>query len=440
MVAFDRVVLINLERRPDRLERFRTRQAEAGWRLGEPEVFRAIDGNRVGVPPHFVSGGGAWGCLRSHVAVLERAVMDRVNTLLVFEDDVTWKADDGWDRLGAFLASVPPAWDQLMLGGQHMAPPVPVEGRPGVVRCVNCQRTHAYALRGGALRDLLKVWYGCNRHIDHVMGPWQGGREVYAPERFVFGQSEGKSDINGANNPPKFWTPPSGQPVVVHLSAPREVVAELRGRGFHTGYTRHGDTDLDAGLVALAEAPEASRPGLLRRWLDVILWEVASAEGQVACVWHPAVSAEMVRSLRVGEVVEVKGGSAAECLAQLPSGVRLRENYAATHVVHLTCPRDVAEALSGRGWHRGYWRDELTGLDNGLRRIAGAAGQKRAVALSAWVGELAREAAALSGGVVCVWHPEVTPEELAAAAGGRKVVRVEGATVAECLRAFAEGR
>ena len=106
VTIFDRVVLINLRRRPDRLAAFRRLQAEKGWRLPEPELFEAIDGGKVGEPTYYVAGGGAWGCLRSHVSILERAVMDDVASLLVFEDDVPGH-DDAWDRLYRFLSAVP---------------------------------------------------------------------------------------------------------------------------------------------------------------------------------------------------------------------------------------------------------------------------------------------------------------------------------------------
>lgn len=439
---FDRVVLINLKRRPDRLEAFRARQKEAGWELPEPTVFEAVDGSKVGVPTYFQSGGGAWGCCRSHVRVCEQAVMDGVESLLVFEDDVTWKADEGgrsaWEQLRRFMAAVPADWEQLMLGGQHLQPALPTPA-PGVVRCTNCQRTHAYAVRGKAIKDLLGLWYPANRHIDHVMGPWQKDRKVYAPERFVFGQAEGKSDINGRHNPAKFWVPPAAGELLVHLDAPKEVAERLRGMGFHTGYTRDPDTGYDKGLESAANASGPVRKHLLRKWVDTVLWEVASAEGQVACVWHPKVKPAELAAVHRGRLVEVRGATAEECLAQLPSGVRLKDNYAATHVVHLSAEREVAEALRGHGFHMGNWRDEVTGYDNGLRQAV-TMRRGRPERIARWVDEVSREAQAMTHGVACCWHHEITPEELAACAGGRKVVPVSGSSVGECLEAFRRSR
>ena len=60
---YTRCYFINLKRRPDRLENFRRLQTENGWNLPEPIIFAALDGNKIGTPSHFKSGGGAWGCL-----------------------------------------------------------------------------------------------------------------------------------------------------------------------------------------------------------------------------------------------------------------------------------------------------------------------------------------------------------------------------------------
>jgi hypothetical protein len=426
--VFDRVVLINLKRRPDRLAAFRRLQAEKGWHLPDPVIFEAIDGNRVGVPPYYGQGGGAWGCLRSHVTILERAVMDEVVSLLVLEDDLVWH-DDAWTRLRSFIAAVPLDWDQLMLGGQHMGQR-PQEVAPAVVRCLNCQRTHAYAIRGPALRDLLKLWYPCRTHIDHIMGPWQRGWRVYAPDPFVFGQGPGKSDISGANNPAKFWVPPSGESPVVHLTAPPEVARSLRGRGLHMGHRRDRE-DRDVGLVKVAKEGGEG----LRQWIIDLQWEAASMEGSpLVTVWHPDITPDQVREAFSGEVICVAGETVDACLSQLPQGLTTMRNYAATHVIVLRCPRETMEALSAHGLHSGNWKDEVTGEDNGLRRAVVQRTQGgRHQAIAAVVHTLSTEAEVLSGGVPTLWHDRLTLDDVRAACPGRTVVEVRGESVGECL-------
>ena len=80
-----------------------------------------------------------------HRGLLGSAIASGVSSLLVLEDDA--RPVPGFAALAAdFLAKVPPDWDCLMFGGEHLREPVPIG--PGVVRCTAANRTHAFALRG----------------------------------------------------------------------------------------------------------------------------------------------------------------------------------------------------------------------------------------------------------------------------------------------------
>lgn len=416
--AFDRVYLINLATRVDRLTAFRRRQEVQDWPLAAPILFPAIAGDVVGVPSYFSQGGGAWGCLRSHISILERCLMDGVDSVLVLEDDVEWMSDT-WRRLEVFLSAAPPDWSQLMLGGQHIQPPMPI--RDGVVRVTNCQRTHAYALRGPAIRSLLRTWYTSSVHCDWVMGnDWQRGWPVYAPDPFLFGQSGGKSDISGRLQNASYWNPPTNAPVVV-LTAPPGVARQLRTHGFHMGFRRGAD-GYDYGLSRIVGA------GLvvdqLRDWLATLLWEVASMEGRVTCVWHPAVSADLVRQVHGGPVLAVAGETAADCLAHV-AGLQLRRCYSTSHVLILRAPREVAEGVAG--FHRGYWIDPATGEDLGLRGILGSDPVAR---LQKWMSHVGEEAERI-GAVPMIWHPDLSQSQVASAFPDREVVELTAASPAD---------
>lgn len=429
-MKFDRVVLINLKRRPDRLEEFRARQILQGWKLPEPEIFEAIDGNRVGVPGYYQAGGGAFGCMRSHVAILERAVMDGVESLLVLEDDLTWMSDS-WDTLGDFFKNVPSDWEQLMLGGQHIQDPMSMPG--GIVKCRNCQRTHAYAIRGQAIKDLLNLWYTCNTHIDHRMGPWQGSRKVYAPAKFVFGQSAGQSDISGSRNPDKYWVAPAADQPVVFLKTHRGVMNVLRGRGFHAGHSREPLTGLDIGLEVAARATGEVRIGLLRKWLDTVLWEAASMENSVATLWHPDFTVDDLRTVFAGPIVVVSGNTVEECLTSLPDTVKVKPNYALSHVVYLNADRRVAESIKPLGFHIGNWRCNDSGHDHGLRKIAILPGKVEP--LRDWLSAVASESLEM-GWVPTVWHPGISADDVKAAAGNRKVIEISATSAKEVVEQF----
>jgi hypothetical protein len=192
--VFERVVVINLARRPERLARLSSR-LEGNWPFAAPRRFEAIDGSSIPMPATWKKGTGAWGCLHSHRAVLDTAIADGVSSLLVLEDDA-YPVDDLPAKAEFFLWLVPQDWDCLMFGAEHLVPPLPVA--PGVVRCLTSIRCHAYAVRG-AMMPMLSVFWKANQtdHCDLVLASLMGHFKAYAPDPLLIGQDRGQSDITG---------------------------------------------------------------------------------------------------------------------------------------------------------------------------------------------------------------------------------------------------
>jgi hypothetical protein len=202
--VFQRVVVINLARRPERLARFSSRVHES-WPFAKPQRFEAVEGSNQVLPPTWKKGAGAWGCQQSHRAVLDSAIADGVSSLLVLEDDA-FPVDDFARHAEVFLSRVPEDWNCLMLGAEHLLPPISVG--PGVVRCVASIRCHAYALRG-PLMPMLSVFWQCNKtdHCDLVLSSLMGHYKTYAPDPLLFGQEAGRSDITPRDEPSRFFSP-----------------------------------------------------------------------------------------------------------------------------------------------------------------------------------------------------------------------------------------
>ncbi len=207
---FDRVVVINLDRRPEKMKHFREvwKNVDVPWPTAHR--VRAVDGQKVPKPWWFDSGAGAWGCYMSHLRELERALMDGVKSILLLEDDAVPMAN--FDRrLKEFIEHLPDDWDGLFLGGQHLkqnlCPPILVN--PHVLRCYNVNRTHAWALRGDAIKKTYQFLVQfrnisedrANRphHIDHQLGVMHERMEMnfYAPAQWLMAQGAGESDISG---------------------------------------------------------------------------------------------------------------------------------------------------------------------------------------------------------------------------------------------------
>jgi hypothetical protein len=442
---FRRVWVVSLKRRPDRLARFWSEIERANWPFRRPQVFHAVDGDKVGVPRFWQTGGGSYGCLRSHLNILERAIMDDIESILVLEDDAVFMKTFAQDA-AAFLAKVPDDWQCLMLGGQHVnSEPIPVA--PGIVRAGSgggIQRTHCYALRGAqAMKALYRTWANAAVHCDWVMGPCMAKFNTYAPDPFLVGQSGGQSDISGRLNPAKFWRPPNGNEPVLVLHAPREVMEAIREKGFHGGYTLDPATGIDVGLRDLFADETLSateRSHRLESWIRMIQWEVTSMAGPAICtVWHPAARAALVRPLVRGKVVEITANTVEEVMQQLPADIYtpVREII---RVVLLRASREVMEALRSQGWHTGHWRDLASGQDNGVRRLLASTRDTNArrAGLHRIIRTLHDELRKIPNGIVTLWHDEITPDLLGA--DDVEVVEVSAASAEEAIAKLKESR
>lgn len=311
---FDRVVLINLKRRKDRLERFLKNMSECQWPFKAPEIFEAVDGSKVPVPRFWGWGEGTWGCMQSHRQVLERAIMDGVRRLLVIEDDVFFRKDFG-PSAKKFLSRVPANWDQLMIGGQLFADSDIEPVAEGVARVSNCQRTHCYAVQGDFIRVLYEYWVSTVGHCDHRMGEIQHKHNVFAAQPFLAGQAPGASDISGADDPVRFWDPPKEDAPVYLLAVRKEQLPRLRELGFHSGNKRDED-DIDIGLAEIMNLkPGPDRVRRLREWVDMIQWEAASMEGAVAAVYHPGLTYEELKEANGWGETKVYGSPKASSAA-----------------------------------------------------------------------------------------------------------------------------
>lgn len=181
----DGVVVINLDARPDRLERFRAQAATVaalrGW-VRIPAV-RGIDLPGYGQPPWFrgrsrdKSWAGRAGCVLSHRKAIEHARREGWRRVLILEDDVEFGAElaDFLAAHGGTLLAAAATWDVCYLGFTQPVTPIRLLRRfPGAgahYAVHGCYTTHAYILQDTTYAWLLerlptqeRIWAWLSRH------------------------------------------------------------------------------------------------------------------------------------------------------------------------------------------------------------------------------------------------------------------------------------
>jgi len=138
---FSQKVCINLDRRPDRWERMRARFAQHN--IEQVVRFPALDGKSLEIPVTWDSFPGAYGCLRSHLKVVEEARDEARTNVLIFEDDVVLAPEFSL-RFAEYINQVPADWDMIFFGGIHGEPPSKVSSN--VSRVTHSLSTYTYAL------------------------------------------------------------------------------------------------------------------------------------------------------------------------------------------------------------------------------------------------------------------------------------------------------
>ena len=201
--TFASVHVISLHRTPERLTAFEAR-FPSDWPFACPRWFSAVDGTAEPPPatwwPDAYHGlrCGAWGCRRSHLAVMRQAIAaDDGRPVLILEDDFEATPDFA-ARSQAFMAALPDDWEIAYLGCQHLDAPTPAG--PGVLRVNGAERTHAMAVHPRAFGFLADLYGDGPHHIDWQLRDIAKHRRFYAADPPLAAQGENTSTIEGSGS------------------------------------------------------------------------------------------------------------------------------------------------------------------------------------------------------------------------------------------------
>lgn len=190
--CFPHRICINLGRRPDRWA-----MAQAQFQQHQFEVARwnAVDGATSQIPPDWRYSPGAYGCTTSHLEAVREARARRLESLLIFEDDV--ELHPGLRSLfPGFMAQVPGDWDAIYFGGIHRLQPA--AAAPNVVRLVETNSTYAYALRRTVFDAFLSINERSHAPVDETAKILQKQFKFYCFWPHLAWVSRDFSDVLGA--------------------------------------------------------------------------------------------------------------------------------------------------------------------------------------------------------------------------------------------------
>lgn len=157
---FPHKVCINLDRRPDRWQRMQAEFARHG--IEDVRRVSAVDGSTIQLPANWNHTAGAYGCLQSHIAVVQEARRLDHKSVLIFEDDAVFDPELE-AKFPSFAEQVPTDWDMLYFGALHKDEPIKIRDR--VYRITNANSTFAYALKHTVYDAFLEL----NARAEHVL-------------------------------------------------------------------------------------------------------------------------------------------------------------------------------------------------------------------------------------------------------------------------------
>jgi hypothetical protein len=184
---FDRIVVINLDRRPDRLAEFDEQAKKVGLEYERHSAFDAegIVDNR-GRPMR-----GIKACTTSHYDVLTKAMDDGVERLFIFEDDANF-VDDYNEKFEKVWAEVPADWD-IFYGGLWLHQFR--QFSPNLVRPIDSYSAHAYGIDRKAMEVVHRQLSGKDI-IDVELAQLHNRLQAFCPKPALVYQRPSYSDLD----------------------------------------------------------------------------------------------------------------------------------------------------------------------------------------------------------------------------------------------------
>lgn len=163
MLNCDKIYLINLPHRVDRLRVAKMQFAKAG--ISNYTVFPAIDARKLGIKGVVEDNQGLIGCFLSHYFILQGALLNGYKRIAIFEDDVLM-VEYFKTKFSHGISQVPDKWQMLYLGYYERTGAAKVQVSENVTIPKNTWGTHAYMVQNDGIEIMYDNLQSIRSHID----------------------------------------------------------------------------------------------------------------------------------------------------------------------------------------------------------------------------------------------------------------------------------
>jgi GR25 family glycosyltransferase involved in LPS biosynthesis len=189
----DKVYLINLERRKDRLEKSTKLLNENNIVF---ERFDAVDGKTL-INNTYMNA-GQYGNYISHLRVLNKCLENDVDVVAIFEDDVEF-CENFEKEFNRLYEHIPNDWDMIYLGFNTVSSSTEPTDHPEIIRIRNGYAIHAFILNRKTIEIAHEHFTNNNVQADIYYASLQNELKAYSFVSQLCSQSPDFSDIEEQN-------------------------------------------------------------------------------------------------------------------------------------------------------------------------------------------------------------------------------------------------
>lgn len=191
---FDRVYVINLDKRPDRYENFNNEISK--YFINNIQRFSAIDGTTISVDnPSLLA--GETGVLMSHLEIIKECKKDGVKNVLILEDDVYFTPEIA--KLDEYMNLVPSDWDFIYFGGNHVYGQPPQLLNDKILKLNYTVALHCVAIKSSMFDVIEVVLPKMKKQVDAYYAELHNTFNAYGFYPNMAKQIAGFSDIQNRN-------------------------------------------------------------------------------------------------------------------------------------------------------------------------------------------------------------------------------------------------